>query len=173
METFRHEFEKRSIFECLQLRMLPQIARRRSNESLRFGWNSIICDSFRDLIEQPVIDRAAQWHEVSALVGQQRFAKKFPHFSIDLARPEIVVVEKNLEASGGNFVIVGKGDERFFVRSEGFGRSRQQRQNLGCFLREGGAAETTKACQQAGIPKFEFGNEITGARKLHWAQVID
>src|SRR5436853_6691570 len=100
METFRHEFEKRSIFECLQLRLLARFARRRSNKILRFGWNCIICECFRDLIEQPLIDRAAQWHEVSALVGQQRFAKKFPHFSIDLSRPEIVVVEKNLEASG-------------------------------------------------------------------------
>src|SRR6266699_3139763 len=105
METFRYELEKRTIFECLELRLLARFARRRSDKILCFQWNSIIRECFRDLIEQPLIDRAAQWHEVRTFVSQQRFAKKLAHLSIDLPGPKIVIIEKNLETCSGDFVI--------------------------------------------------------------------
>src|SRR6266699_5174978 len=98
METFRYELEKRTILERLQLRLLAWLARRRSDKIRCFRWNSISCECFRDLIEQPLIDRAAQWHEVRTFVRQQRFAKKLAHLSIDLPGPKIVIIEKNLEA---------------------------------------------------------------------------
>src|SRR5881398_3917545 len=123
METFRYELEKRPIFECLQLRLLARFARRWSDKILCFLWNRIIRECFRHLIEQPLIDRAAQWHKVSALIGQQRFAKKFAHFSVDFPRTEVVIIEKNLEAGGGQFVVVRKGHECFFLCSERFGGS--------------------------------------------------
>src|SRR4029453_6286461 len=123
MESFRYELKERPIFERLQLRLLARFVRRWSRKILCFRWNSIIRECFRDLIEQPLIDRAAQRHEMRALVSQQRFAKKLAHLSIDFSGAEIVVIEKNLEASGGHFVVIGKGDNCFFLRSERFGGS--------------------------------------------------
>src|SRR5207244_7477417 len=123
METFRYELEKRTIFECLQLRLLARLARRRSDKILCFRWNNIIRECFRDLIEQPLIDCAVQRHEVSAFVSQQCLAKKFAHFSVDFARTEIVIIQKNLEASSGDFIVVGKGHKSLFLRSERFGGS--------------------------------------------------
>src|SRR5207247_9637101 len=121
METFRYEFEKRTIFERLQLRLLARFARRRSDKILCFRWNSIIREWFRDLIEQPLIDRAAQWHEVRTFVSEQRFAKELAHFSVDLPRTEVASIEKNLESSGGHFVDVRKGHECVLLCSQRFG----------------------------------------------------
>src|SRR5947208_16227041 len=123
MEAFRHELEKRTTFERLQLRLLSRFARRRSDKILCFRWNSIIHECFRDLIEQPLIGRAAQWHEVCTFVCEQRFATEFAHFSVDFPRTEVVVIEKNLEASGGHFVVVRKAHECFFLCSERFEES--------------------------------------------------
>src|SRR5437762_4206081 len=123
MEAFRYKLEKRPIFRWLQLRLLAGFAPRRSDKILCFRWNSIIRECLRDLIEQPLIDRAAQWHEVRTFVSEQRFAKKFAHFSVDFPRTEVVIIEKNLEASGGHFVVVRKGHECFFLCSERFGGS--------------------------------------------------
>src|SRR5439155_21334724 len=109
MEAFRYELEERPIFERLQLRLLARFARRRSDKILCFRSNSIIHECFRDLIEQPLIDRAAQWHEVCTFVCEQRFAKKFAHFSVDFPRTEVVVIEKNSEASGAQSVAVAQG----------------------------------------------------------------
>src|SRR5207248_7750239 len=150
MEAFRYKLEKRPIFERLQLRLLARFARRRSDKILCFRWNSIIRECFRDLIEQPLINRTAQWHKVSALISEQRFAKKLAHFSVDFPRTEVVIIEKNLEASGGHFVVVGKGHERFFLCSERFGGSRHVRQTLGRFLRERSHAEARNAFEPAG-----------------------
>src|SRR4029077_16405159 len=103
-----------------------------------------------------------------AFVSQQRFAKKFTHFSVDLAGAEIVVIEKDLEASSGDFVVVGQSHECFLFRSERFRRGRHKRQNLGWFLRERRPAEPAKACQQPSTPKPELGNEVREPEKLHW-----
>src|SRR6478752_9536707 len=105
METFRHKLKKRTILECFQLRLLAWLARRRSHKVFRFRWNRVIREWFRDLIEQPFIDRPAQRHEVRAFVSQQRLAKEFTHFSVDLAGAEIVVIETNLEAQSADFVV--------------------------------------------------------------------
>jgi hypothetical protein len=53
-----------------------------------------------------------------------------------IAGAEIVVIEKDLEASSGDFVVVGQSHECFFLRPERFGRGRHKGQDLGCFLRE-------------------------------------
>src|SRR5207247_5541268 len=105
MEAFRYELEERPIFERLQLRLLARFARRRSDKILCFRWNSIIHECFRDLIEQPLIDRAAQWHEVCTFVCEQRFAKKFAHFFVDFPRTEVVIIEKNFESIGGLLLV--------------------------------------------------------------------
>src|SRR5437763_13955298 len=127
MEAFRYELEKRTIFERLQLRLLARFARRRSDKILCFRWNSIIHECFRDLIEQPLIDRAAQWHEVCTFVCEQSIAKEFAHFSVDLHRTEVGDIEEDVEASGGDFVVSGKGHGSVFVCSASFGRSRDDR----------------------------------------------
>src|ERR1700736_2583863 len=41
-----------------------------------------------------------------ALVVQKRFAKKFAHLSIDLSRPEIAIIEKNLEPRARLLVVI-------------------------------------------------------------------
>src|SRR5438128_970227 len=115
MKAFRHELEKRPIFERLQFRLLARFARRWSDKILRFGWNSIIRECFRDLIEQPLIDRAMQRHEMRAFVSQQRLAKKLAHFSVDFTRTEVIVIEKNLKPGGGDLVVIGKGYQYLFV----------------------------------------------------------
>src|SRR5205814_10521839 len=117
METFRYELEKRTIFECLQLRLLARFGRCRSDKILCFRWNSIIREWFRDLIGQPLIDRAAQWHEVRTFVSEQRFAKEFVHFSVDFPRTEVVLIEYNLEATGGHFDVVKQGHVCFLLSS--------------------------------------------------------
>ena len=40
------------------------------------------------------------------LVRDERFAKKLAHFPVDLSRPEIIVVQKNLEPSRCFFVVI-------------------------------------------------------------------
>src|ERR1700730_11188567 len=112
METFRHELEKRPIFKRLQLRLLARLARRRSDKILCFRWNSIIRECFRDLVEEPLIDRSAQWHEVRALISEERLAKKLAHLSVDFAWSEIVIIEKNLKSCCGFLVIVRQGHQR-------------------------------------------------------------
>src|SRR5438045_9329411 len=109
MEAFRYELEKRTIFERLQLRLLARFARRRSDKILCFRWNSIIHECFRDLIEQPLIDRAAQWHEVCTFVCEQRFAKEFAHFSVDFPWTEVVLIVNNLASMGVTVVVVRMG----------------------------------------------------------------
>jgi hypothetical protein len=49
------------------------------------------------LIKHPLIDHAGLALRPRVLERDQSFAKKFAHFAIDLSRPEIVVIQKNLE----------------------------------------------------------------------------
>src|SRR5436305_15073869 len=96
MEAFRYELEKRTIFERLQLRLLARFARRRSDKILCFRWNSIIHECFRDLIEQPLIDRAAQWHEVCTLYASRGLRKNSPISPSIFPGPEALLTRKIL-----------------------------------------------------------------------------
>src|SRR6266576_5384516 len=98
MEPLRHELEEGSILQRFQLCLLTRFTGSRADKTFCFRRNGVIRECFRNLIEEPLIDCSAERHQVSSLVGQQCFAKKFAHLPIDFAGTEIVVIEKNLES---------------------------------------------------------------------------
>src|SRR5438067_876772 len=117
MESLRHELEEGSILQRFQFRLLTRFTRSLSNKIFCFRRNDVIRERFRNLIEKPLIDCSAEWHQVRSFVGQECLAKKFAHLSIDFAGTEIVVIEKDLEPGSCLFVVIGKRYDRFLLRS--------------------------------------------------------
>src|SRR6478609_3875957 len=105
MESLRHELKEGSILQRFQLCLLTRFTRSRADKTFCFRRNGVIRERFRNLIEKPLIDCSAEWHQVRSLVGQQCFTKKFAHLPIDFAGTEIVVIEKDLKPGGGLFII--------------------------------------------------------------------
>src|SRR5438045_5404425 len=97
MIAHRDQLEERTILQTFEFRLFGRLARCRSDKVQRLGWNGESCVSLRHLIEEPRIDRAGFRHPVRAFVMHERLAKKFAHPAIDFSRPEIAVIEENLE----------------------------------------------------------------------------
>src|SRR5437868_3579296 len=75
-----------------------------------FFLNCIGRVSHWDLIEYPPIDRASLRHRLSVLVRNERLPEEFAHFAVDLTRPEIAIIQENLQSSGGLLVIIRQRD---------------------------------------------------------------
>jgi hypothetical protein len=76
----------------------------------RLGRNGKSRPRFWNLIEQPGIDRTRLGHSVRAFVVHERFAKKFAHSAVDFPRPEVAIIEKNLELRAGFLVVIRQRD---------------------------------------------------------------
>ena len=106
MIPFGDEFEQRRVGQPFQFCLLGMTT---GNVAYRFQVFFCHCVGrvgHRHLIEQPGIDRASLWQSVRVLIGNERFAKKFTHSSIDFARPEITIVQENLEPRRRLLIVV-------------------------------------------------------------------
>src|SRR5204862_3103270 len=74
-------------------------------------------------INPQLINRTSLWHCVCVLVRNERLPEEFAHSAVDLPRPEIAVVQKNLQSRGRFLVVIWQCDRinpgwrrRYFVR---------------------------------------------------------
>src|SRR5262249_13401745 len=73
-------------------------------------------ERLRNLIEHPLIDHPSFALRARVLERDERFAEELPHLAIDLSRPEIAIVQKNLEPRGRFFIVIWKSDRNFGCR---------------------------------------------------------
>src|SRR5438270_10001149 len=97
MIALRDQLEERTVLQTFELRLFRRFARGRSDKIQRLGRDGESRISLRHLIEEPRIDCSGLRHAMSAFVMHERLAKKFAHSAIDFSRPEVTVIEKNLE----------------------------------------------------------------------------
>ena len=114
MKPLPDELEQRTVFQRLQFRLFGWLAGLRPDEIERLRRNRPRRERLRHLIEQPGIDGAVRRHTVRFFVMDERLAKEFAHLAVDFARPEVVVIEKNLELGRVLFVVVRQRDENLW-----------------------------------------------------------
>ena len=100
MITFGDKLEQRSVRQKFFTRLLLVARRQIADIGEVVAFNRVSRERHRHLIEHPLIDEPGLARGVRVLVGDERLAKELAHFSVDLARPEIAIVQKNLEPRG-------------------------------------------------------------------------
>src|SRR5438067_7721704 len=133
MIALRDQFEERTILQTLELRLLRRFARCRSDKVQGLGWNGESCVSLWHLIEEPRIDRAGFRHAMRAFVMHERLAKKFAHPAIDFPRPEVAVIEKNLELHTRLLIVIRQRHRNRRRRAFRYGLLRLGLSHLGFF----------------------------------------
>ena len=83
----------------------------------------------------------------------ERLAKKFAHPAVDLPRPEVVVIEKNLELYAGFLVVIRQRDAESFAGTDGFGFGEAFGPDVSAFLTTGFAATALNASRTIRIRK--------------------
>src|SRR5690348_13921668 len=89
------------------------------------GFYRVSRERLWDLIEHPLIDHAGFALSVSMFKRHQRLPEKFAHLSVNFARPELVVIEKNLKTRRGFFIVIRKRHKN--LRRRFWRRSRDRR----------------------------------------------
>src|SRR5437879_530643 len=110
MIALRDQLEERAILQTFELRLLGRFARGGSDEVQRLRRNGKVRVGLRHLIEKPRIDCSGLRHAMSAFVMHERLAKKFAHPAINFSRPEVTVIEKNLELYTRLLIIIRQCD---------------------------------------------------------------
>src|SRR5438094_9502625 len=111
------ELEQRGVWQPFQVCLLGMTAGKVAYQFQIFVSDRVGCVRHRHLIEQPRIARACLWNVVRVLIANERLAKKFAHPPIDLARPEITIIQKNLETRRSLLVVVR---QRHRINSRGW-----------------------------------------------------
>ncbi len=172
MIAFRDKFEERSIQERFQFRLLRMAGRHGSDEFQIVRFDRVGRERHRHLIEQPLIDKAGFAHEMRMLVGNERLAKKLAHFAIDLSRPKIIVIEKNLQPGCRLLIVIRQRDVNFG------GRLRSRRSNWcrrrATYRRRCRLRSRTPPLPTDRVDSEKNRSECDGAheRESHWRKVM-
>src|SRR5205823_14787745 len=117
MVTLGDELEQRGVWQPFQVCLLGMTTGKIAYQFQIFVSDRVGCVRHRHLIEQPGIDRACLWHGVRVLIGNERLAKKFAYPACDLDRPEITIIQENLETRRSLLVVVR---QRHRINSRGW-----------------------------------------------------
>src|SRR5712664_1336966 len=77
------------------------------------AFNRVSRERLWDLIEHPLIDHAGLALRARVFERNERLSEKLAHLAVDLSRPEIAVIQKNLEASCGFLIVIRQRDKNF------------------------------------------------------------